>query len=177
MKLNLTILMAIGGVLLGAGAGVGARLFLGQTPTPEEVAGASDHAAAQKDAHADEPKKKGGKSKGHGEEKKEEKHYFKFSRQFVVPVLVNGSPGATMVLDVLIEMKPGFEDLYSDEPTLRDAVLRALLRKTSEGALGRIFAEPELMEALRAEILAEVDQATDGAAQSILVLDIGYQAY
>ena len=193
MKLNLMILMALGGVLLGAGAGVGARMFLSPAPSAEEAAPEADseaapesgsesgpdaaHAPAKEDPHAEAPKKKDTKSKGHGAEKKEEKRYFKFSRQFVVPVLVNGSPGATMVLDVLIEIKPGFDDLYSDEPALRDAVLRALLRKTSEGALARVFAEPELMEALRSEILAEVDRATHGAAQSVLVLDIGYQAY
>lgn len=179
MKLNLTIILAAAGVALGAGAGVGARVVLKPAPKTVEPAAEenSDHAPKAEDGHAKKTKEKSGKSKGHGEEKKEEKHYFKFSRQFVVPVLVNGSPGATMVLDVLVEMKPGFEDLYSDEPALRDAVLRALLRKTSEGALSRIFAEPETMDALRAEILAEVDRATHGAAQSILVLDIGYQAY
>lgn len=187
MKLNLTIILAGAGLVLGGGAGVGARMFLapaqGSHEAPEAADAdqasepAADHAAEPAAAHAEAPKKKGGKSKGHGGEKKEEKHYFKFSRQFVVPVLVNGSPSATMVLDVLIEMKPGFEDLYSDEPALRDAVLRALLRKTAEGALARIFAEPAMMEALRAEILAEVDRATHGAAQSILVIDIGYQSY
>jgi hypothetical protein len=177
MKLNPAIIFALAGVVLGVGAGLGARMFLSPAPKPAETSAEPDHAPAKDDAHAEKPKKKSGKSGGHGEEKKEDKHYFKFSRQFVVPVLIDGAPGATMVLDVLVEMKPGFEDLYSDEPALRDAVLRALLRKTSEGALARIFAEPETMDVLRAEILAEVDRATHGAAQSILVLDVGYQKY
>lgn len=104
--------------------------------------------------------------------------YMKFSRQFVAPVMRNGVPAAMMILDVNVEMDPALsESAYAKEPRLRDAVLRVLLRLSSDGSLGDLFSDPDVLEEARSQILNEVRGVIGDGAQAILIMDVGYQTY
>ena len=183
--------------LLGAGAGVGARLL---TDAPQPVDGSerdpgeikSETAATQ--GGEDAPpvsktdlvgkqgagKKKTRNAGGHGagDGKNEAQAYYKFSRQFVVPIVVDGQPQAMMILDVVIAMSREPDGgAYSDEPRLRDAVLRALLAQAGAGELQGMLSEPQQLERTRAAILAQVRSVIGENAQSALLMDVAYQPF
>lgn len=169
---------------VGSGFGVGLR-YLGaggsQASPTNEVAkdAAADSKSEKADGKADEPhKKKESKAKnGHGD-KAEETAYFKFSRQFVAPVVIGGDPKAMLILDVMIELAPDAGDaIYAKEPKLRDAVLQALLAQSANGQLSEMLAKPELLEATRGAVLERVRNVIGDDAQSILLMDVGYQPY
>lgn len=190
MKLSPVIIIAAA-ALVGAGGGAGLRAVTagGATPEAADAHGAEssapavaaepekkDHAAADKH---DKEKKKAGKKGGdkHGE-KAGEAVYFKFSRQFVAPIVTGGEPKAMMILDVMIELAPGADDaIYADEPKLRDAVLKALLAQSANGDLPRMLADPELLETTRGAVLANVREIIGEDARSVLLMDVGYQPF
>lgn len=187
--------------LLGVGAGVGARLLTATPPTIDEVGrdpraepGEPESEAATKrdgesgkpDAEADIGEKRGAAERekhdmgGHGaaDPKREPQAYYKFSRQFVVPIVVDGRPQAMMVLDVVIALsKEADGGEYSDEPRLRDAVLRALLAQAGAGELQGMLSEPQQLERTRAAILAQVRNVMGENAQSALLMDVAYQPF
>jgi len=104
--------------------------------------------------------------------------YFKFTRQFVVPVVLNGEPKAMMIMDVVVEMAPGADEgLYSREPKLRDAVLRALLAQSGNGELPLMLSNPELLEATRGAILHNIQEVIGDEALAVLLMDIAYQPF
>jgi hypothetical protein len=192
MKLSPVIIIAAA-ALAGAGGGAGLRFVAGggaNSKAPEE-AGAETHAAAtdvkKKEAapdeqHDKEKKKAGGKAGGkagdkHGE-KAGEAAYFKFSRQFVAPIVSGGAPKAMIILDVMIELAPDADDaIYADEPKLRDAVLKALLVQSANGELPEMLTDPNLLEKTRAVVLANVREVIGEDARSVLLMDVGYQPF
>ncbi|HBK90450.1 MAG TPA: hypothetical protein DDZ68_02135 [Parvularcula sp.] len=200
MKLSPVIIIALA-ALVGGGGGVGLRAVLGAEAAPqasEEAGGenADEHAGAsadkkadakapeEKEAHASDDKHDKGEKKSkkkaddkHGQ-KAEEAAYFKFSRQFVAPIVKGGEPRAMMILDVMIELAPGAnEAIYSEEPKLRDAVLKALLAQSANGELPDMLTDPALLETTRGAVLANVREILGEDARSVLLMDVGYQPY
>lgn len=189
MKLSPVIIIAAA-ALVGAGGGAGLRAVTagGATPEAADAHGAEssapavaaepekkDHAAADKHDKEKKAGKKGGDKHG---EKAGEAVYFKFSRQFVAPIVTGGEPKAMMILDVMIELAPGADDaIYADEPKLRDAVLKALLAQSANGDLPRMLADPELLETTRGAVLANVREIIGEDARSVLLMDVGYQPF
>lgn len=104
--------------------------------------------------------------------------YMKFSRQFVTPIVKAGRPTAMMILDVNIELDPSISDVaYSEEPKLRDAVLRVLLRQAGEGRLSEIFQDSTVLEETRAQLLIELRKLIGDEVRSVLIMDVGYQSF
>ncbi|MFN0024054.1 MAG: hypothetical protein ACKVS5_09145 [Parvularculaceae bacterium] len=166
--------------VLGAASGAGLKIV---APIPAKEA----HAPGQEPA-TEELGKEGAHKKGPPKAAKKNDHkdkagpasssYFKFSRQFVAPVVIDGSPKAMIILDVVVELAPGAETtLYADEPKLRDAVLRALLTQSSNGALASMLQEPALLETTRAAIFKNIHALVGDDAVSVLLMDVGYQPF
>lgn len=189
MKIGLPVIVAIAGIL-GAALGVGGRIALspGAESPPASVKdpgdAKSDAAAAQVSPHqsaaADEKGHRGAEKhdKSHKEQHVQAGSYFKFSRQFVAPVVRDGGPEALIVLDVVLELSPeSAEAYYSIEPKLRDAVLRALLTQSGKGELKGMLSDPALLEATREAILTNVQGIIGDNARSILLLDVAYQPF
>ncbi|MDZ7628422.1 MAG: hypothetical protein U5J99_08480 [Parvularculaceae bacterium] len=181
MKFSPVILIGAA-ALAGAGGGVGLRFIV--KPAANE---ASSEEYAKTEASAKKKHDKAG-AKGHGEghEKSGKKvaakagqaSYFKFSRQFVAPIVAGGEPKAMMILDVMIELAPGADDgIYTDEPKLRDAVLKALLAQSAKGDLPRMLTDPECLETTRGAVLANVRAILGEDARSVLLMDVGYQPF
>ncbi len=185
---------ALVGAVVGIGTGVGMRFLTQAAPPPGEIATAgAPHAATEKErvakssAKAPDKKKKAkdhaamdetlNSSDQHGSSGPAP-NYFKFSRQFVAPIVTDGEPRAMMVLDVVIELSPeADEGLYASEPSMRDAVLRALLAQSGEGELQSMLANPELLESTRAAILENVRDVVGDEARSVLLMDVAYQPF
>ena len=187
MKLGLPVIVVIGAVV-GAGAGAGVRFALAQgapDAASEFAAEKEQHSAPEaverKKGEASSQTKKDGKKKSGDSEHKQQSAagaYFKFSRQFVAPVVREGAPAAMIVLDVMLEMSPdAAAGNYANEPKLRDAVLRALLAQSANGELRCMLSDPSQLEATREAILTSVQEVIGDQVQAVLLLDVAYQPF
>ncbi len=193
------IVFAALAALVGAGAGAGLRVAgLGaKRATADNAVGAAAEKSvlqtADQTVAAAKPQKEAGSSGGNPDQEKkkakkkpQDKHgdktgdsvYFKFSRQFVAPIVSSGEPKAMMILDVMIELSPEADDaIYADEPKLRDAVLKALLAQSANGELPDMLSDPELLESTRRAVLQNVREVIGEEARSVLLMDVGYQPF
>ncbi len=166
--------------LVGAASGAGLK-FVAPMPAAKSQALVADPATGEprEDAAREtKPVKRGKKNDHKDKAAPASSNYFKFSRQFVAPVVIDGLPKAMIILDVVIELAPGAETtLYDDEPKLRDAVLRALLTQSSNGALAAMLQQPALLETTRAAILENIRAVAGDDALSVLLMDVGYQPF
>lgn len=177
--------------LAGAAGGLGLRLLAapepsdrsGEAAAPEASEPRSDAPAAARphDAPTKDEAAQKKKKKAHGEdhgEAREAADFFKFSRQFVAPIVRGGRPEAMIVLDVVIELAPGAGDgLYGIEPRLRDAVMKALIAQSGRGELQELLDDPSRLEATRAAVFAGVQDVIGDKARAVLLLDVAYQPF
>lgn len=175
--------------LIGAGGAVSVRISAtgSQTESQESGAGAeepTDSEGASAVPHGNAKKKKGdhgsngkySKSSTAHESDAEPSTYLKFSRQFVAPIIKAGRPAAMMILDINLELdSSGADSAYAEEPKLRDAVLKVLLKQASEGKLQEMFQNPDFLEETRAKILDETRAILGDGVKSVLIMDVGYQ--
>ena len=142
MKLILTSVVAIIFVALGSFAGV-------MLKTPSSAAAAGDEKAAKEEA-GDEKKDDHGK-KEKPDAKKGDKYassgssdYFKFSREFVVPVMRNDQVKSLVILHITLETDSSTaDDLFSEEPKLRDNIMTTLIGLSNDG---RTLEEPTMVD-------------------------------
>ncbi|MGD1868928.1 MAG: hypothetical protein ACFB0F_05325 [Neomegalonema sp.] len=137
-------LMLVGVIVAGALAG-GAVGFV-MMPEPPELT------EEEKKKAQEEAKKKAKAEKM--AKKATEYDYLRLDRQFVVPIIEDGSVRSLVVLELNLEIEPGAsERIYSIEPRVRDALLAQLHRTAQEGGfvdrLGTSSFLNELREDLR----------------------------
>lgn len=188
--------MFIGAILLalfvGAGGGFllrkseveNARQAIGEAPSDDEATIGSParhgRAPASQEQFREgerEGDREAGQRGSRGKAKKDPA-YLKFSRQFYTPIVVSGRPVGLMIMDVIIELDPSFGNSgYPEEPIVRDAIVRVLLKEAGEGRLAKIFADSTALEATRAELLRETRAIIGEGARSVLIVDVGYQSY
>ncbi|OFW99589.1 MAG: hypothetical protein A3E78_00370 [Alphaproteobacteria bacterium RIFCSPHIGHO2_12_FULL_63_12] len=175
--------------MIGAGGAVAVRISAdgSQPESQESEAGAEEPKESEKDSsvvHRNAKQKKGdhgsnskhSKSSAALESDAEPSTYLKFSRQFVAPIVKAGHPVAMMILDINLELDSSDADsAYAEEPKLRDAVLKVLLKQASEGKLQEMFQNPEFLEETRAKILDESRAILGDGVKSVLIMDVGYQ--
>ncbi len=184
MKVGFPVTLAVAGAL-GAVTGVGIRVasaplnssdILGQAELEPKATNANLRLAEA--PNQEETKKVKKRKEADKKEKAESVSYFKFSRQFVAPIVRDGAPEAMIVLDVVLELSPeSAESHYAIEPKLRDAVLRALLAQSGKGDLKRMLSDPSLLEETREAILAGVREIIADDAQAVLLMDVAYQPF
>ena len=189
-KLNPLLLVPVA-ALLGAGGGFALRMnsagsaaenHAGDAGEGEpsdagtEGAASGEKEKAKSDAGDHGSKDDRAKSGSGHETTPEPSTYMKFSRQFVAPIVKAGRPVAMMILDVNLELDPSVADsVYAEEPKLRDAVLKVLLKQASEGKLQEMFQNPGVLEETRAGILSETRAIVGDGVKSVLIMDVGYQ--
>ncbi|MCA8887609.1 MAG: flagellar basal body-associated FliL family protein [Parvularculaceae bacterium] len=176
-----TISVLAGAALVGAAAGIGARVVL--SPPAQAAQSEEDSESATADAHGAKAQdsghgagKRGDKGGGHGAAPATA--FIEFSRQFIAPAIENGRPVGLMILDINLEVENAVSSLaYSQEPKLRDAVLRTLLRLGSEDSLADLMTNTEKLERVRAAILDECQEVLGDGVLAVLIMDVGYQRY
>ncbi len=179
MKIKHLLIVGVA-TLLGAGSGAALKIVAPMAPGKSNPVG-DEHAPDELDKDAApklKPIESAKKTKSKSKTAQPSAAYFKFSRQFVAPVVSDGAPEAMIILDVVIELAPGAEStFYADEPKLRDAVLRALLTQSSNGALAAMLQQPALLETTRAAILENIRAVAGDEALSVLLMDVAYQPF
>jgi flagellar FliL protein len=165
-------------LLLGAGAGVGAGIFL----RPDLPAGADEtgEQTAQEDkAQTDAENKNESKTHKDDEEHAQQNEYAKLNNQFVVPIVAGNKVTALVVLALSVEVPAGgSETVYQREPKLRDSFLQVLFDHANMGGFEGNFTEAQVLGRLRSA-LKEVAQKVLGTdlAQDVLIVEIARQDY
>jgi hypothetical protein len=196
MKKLLPVVIALGGVLGGTGAG----FFLRPAPEadkPEASAAAEGHAAeadghGEDDSHGeaaaegatapadDHATAKDAAAEGHGDDHADDHgeasdvpDYVKLSNQFVVPVVEGGRVAAMVILSLTLEVPPGAtESIYAREPKLRDAFLQVLFDHANAGGFRGAFTDGANLILLRRALLEAGQKVSAGAVKDVLIADI-----
>lgn len=184
MKHLITALVAVICVVLGGVVGHmmrgGGESASAASKTEAEAGGhgegsSEDHAPKEKDSHGSEKKAKkdghgGGASSG-------ESAYFRFSREFVVPIIQNEKVVSLVILNINIESDAATSDkLFSQEPVLRDIVMTTLIEISGDGRTFQSMTSIENYETVRSLILGALQKKfPDMGIKNILILDIARQ--
>jgi flagellar basal body-associated protein FliL len=154
------------------------------TDKAEKSGGHGDTDSKGKDeGHA---KEKGGKkeAKGHGAEAKGghgatgagEKFYFKFSREFVVPIMTGDRVSELVILNISLETDASVsQTLFSQEPKLRDNIMTTLIALSNDGVTFESMTAVDNYETLRSTILMNLDAVVADGIDNVLILDLAKQ--
>jgi flagellar FliL protein len=175
MKLIITSVVAIIFVALGSFAGV-----MLKSPS-EAVAAAGDEAAPSskgddyEDDHGDEKQAKSGdkaaKSSGSGNST-----YYKFSREFVVPIMREGQVTSLVIIHISLETDSSTaEDLFTEEPKLRDNIMTTLISLSNDGRTLERPTEINNYETIRSMVLMNLQDAISDKIKNVLIVDMAKQ--
>lgn len=159
--------------LLAIVAGGGAAHFL--------TSGSSADAAVdahKEDRHAEPKKEKAGHGKAdkHGKSDGSEVTYYKFSREFVVPMIENDRVQSLVILNLNLEVDTSIsQELFSKEPVLRDNIMTTLVKLSSGGRTLNSITDVDNYETLRAMILANLQNEVPEGIRNVLILDMARQ--
>jgi hypothetical protein len=173
-KLLLPILLAVLGVVGGAGAGWYLKPAP-PSPAPEpcfdekgvelEPEVCADRRAAEAEAAMAEPTP--------AEPEGPAPDFFKFDRPFVVPLMAKDRVGALMVTSLSVEVENGrLDQVGGREPRLRDALLRVLFDHAYAGGFEGDFTADYVMKDLRRNLLTAARKVAGSAVRDVLVVDI-----
>lgn len=184
MKLIVTSLVAIIFVALGSFAAIVVKSATHASATTAKVktdASAGDDYAADKadDPGDDKPAKKAKKDDhgdDHGSNKKSGGSYYKFSREFVVPIMRGGQVTSLIILHINLETDSSTADkLFADEPKLRDNIMTTLIGLSNDGVTLEQPTEIQNYETIRASILTNLQESIDEGIYNVLIVDMAKQ--
>lgn len=163
-------------LLVGAGAGVGAGLFL--RPPPEPVA-AEDGAAMEASAKETDEAEETGEDAEAGEAEDDgppESEYVKMSNQFVIPIVEDERVSALVVLSLSVEVQVGQKaTVFEHEPKVRDSFLEVLFQHASLGGFSGAFTDPKNVNDIRRALLEVAQRDLGDLAKDVLILDMARQ--
>jgi len=175
-----------------AGAGVIAGAFGGNMLKPTAEAGSPVMAGGDEDASGSGQNDDGQAAEGDTYGKKDKKakkdsrssksgaskdvSYYKFSREFVIPIMRDGQVTALVILHIQLEVDSSIESsLFSMEPKLRDNIMTTLVEISHDGHLFDNLTEPESYESIRALVLEGLKTVKSEGIENILILDMARQ--
>ena len=102
--------------------------------------------------------------------------YFKFSREFVVPVTQGERVDSLVIINLNLEIdKSVANQVYGMEPKLRDNIMSTLIRLSNEGVALGDLTDPENYETIRSMILANLREVIPSGLENVLILDMAKQ--
>lgn len=168
----ITALVLAVSVILGSFAGHYLKSFLTD-------GGAQSGAAQGKKSDAKSNGAQGGDSKGKVSGKGESKRdvfYYKFSREFIVPVLNDGKVESLVILNINIEADSSIsQQLFSLEPKLRDTIMTTLIKISGDGSTLQNLTNAENYETIRSMLLMELKDVAPTGIENVLILDLAKQ--
>lgn len=100
-------------------------------------------------------------------------NYFKFSRQFVVPIIAEHGVRALVLLDLNLEMDAdAAESFYVREPKLRDVLMIELLDIANEGRFDGVLTDRKNLDMIRIDLVNAVRDVEGDSVHDVLILDI-----
>jgi len=174
MKLIVTSLVAIIFVAAGSFAAVVLKTP-SEAPATHADAGGDEH---PEDDHGDKDHKKKSKSDdGHGKKASSgSSAYYKFSREFVVPIMRGGQVTSLIILHISLETDSATsEKLFSEEPKLRDNIMTTLIGLSNDGRTLERPTDVNNYETIRSMILMNLKDSIDDGIQNVLIVDMAKQ--
>ena len=162
-------------VVLGAG---GALFMKGAFSSGGEAS--SSAAGHDEKASGHGEAKGGGHGGGHGGKSgagmSGDVEYYKFSREFVVPITEGERVDSLVIINLNLEIDKSVSDqVYGMEPKLRDNIMSTLIRLSNEGSTLGDLTNPENYETIRSMILANLREVLPTGLENVLILDMAKQ--
>lgn len=175
MKLVITSVVAVIFVALGSLAGV---ILKPSAPAAAAVAtdaaGEGDYAGDKKDGADKKASKKGDKYDKEGASSASA--YYKFSREFVVPIMRGGQVKSLVILHISLETDTSTaDDLFREEPKLRDNIMTTLIELSNDGRTLEELTNVNNYETIRAMILMNLNEAISEGIKNVLIVDVAKQ--
>jgi flagellar basal body-associated protein FliL len=192
MKHIITALIAIACIVAG---GVGGHFLRSGSAKPageahgEEKAG-KDHGKEKADSHGKSEKADAhGKADSHGKDTKAKSGghgkeaagasqtiYYKFSREFVVPVIRNNHVNSLVILHLSLEADSSIsQKLFEMEPKLRDNIMTTLITISNDGRTFENLTDVESYESMRSLILMNLKTVVPSGISNVLIMDMARQ--
>lgn len=191
MKTIITAAIAIICIVAGAAGGHFLKTGGGGGSAEAAVANVStsasddDHGdASHDDGHAvaeDSHDSGGGHSNGghggsYGSGSSDGANYFRFSREFVIPLMRNERVASLVILNISLETDASVaEELFSKEPKLRDNIMTTLVHLSNDGSTLSALTSVDNYEKVRAMILTNLENVVPHGIQNVLILDAAKQ--
>lgn len=102
--------------------------------------------------------------------------YYKFSREFVVPIMRGGQVKSLVILHISLETDSATsEKLFSEEPKLRDNIMTTLISLSNDGRTLERPTEISNYETIRSMILMNLKDSIDSGIKNVLIIDMAKQ--
>lgn len=168
------IVGGIGGNFLKNGAGATSGTA-DHTSVPKE----KSHAAEKTEEHGSQPaeKKDSHSSKdSHGNPTAGAVDYFKFTREFVVPVMRESRVESLVILNINLEVDSRVSSkLFAMEPKIRDNIMTTLIELSNDGSTLEAIANLENYESIRATVLMNLQRIVPEGIRNVLIVDMAKQ--
>lgn len=176
-------------VLFAVAGGVSGNLLKAEGSSGEAHASPvqdEGHGKPEMDSHDapdDDHKPKKKKTSGHGGD---DGHgasgggsdiaFYKFSREFVVPIMANRRVKALVILHLSLEVDEATNDkLFSLDPKLRDNIMTTLIGLSNDGITLDELTSPDSYETIRSMVLMNLQSEISEDIQNVLIMDVGKQ--
>jgi flagellar FliL protein len=141
-----------------------------------------DNHAAKKDDHGKKPEKEkkkdshGKDGHGGGESADSEVYYFKFTREFVVPIIREGRVHSLIILNLNLEADGSIaSNLQSMEPKLRDNIMTSLITLSNDGTTFESITSVENYELIRSTVMDNLQSVVASGINNVLIVDMAKQ--
>ncbi len=168
----------IGGNFLrtsGGGASDGAETHKAEKPKEspgKEEKGGHGKEEKAKDSHA----KDSGAKDSHGEAAPSGVDYFKFTREFVVPVMRDARVDSLVILNINLEVDASIlQKLFSMEPKIRDNIMTTLIGLSNDGTTLEAISNIDNYESIRATVLMNLQKIIPTGIENVLIVDMAKQ--
>jgi flagellar basal body-associated protein FliL len=173
----------IGGNFLrtsGGGASAGAEKHAGEKAKSshgEEAKGGHGASEPAKDSHAkDSHAKDSGEKDSHGGGGSSGVDYFKFTREFVVPVMREARVDSLVILNINLEVDSSITPkLFSMEPKIRDNIMTTLIGLSNDGQTLEAISNIDNYESIRASVLMNLQKIIPTGIENVLIVDMAKQ--
>lgn len=140
---------------------------------------ADSHGEKKADDHGKKEKaKKDSHGGGHGDEEAAtgEVVYYKFSREFVVPIIRNSRVDSLVILNLNLEADSSISQrLFEMEPKLRDNIMTTLITISNDGTTFESMTSVENYETIRSQVLKNLQSVVSSGIHNVLIVDFAKQ--
>ena len=136
------------------------------------------------DGHGAKPKKdkdaghgaKSGSGHGSGDSASGAPSYYKFSREFVVPIIADDRVKSLVILNLNLQVdSAASQSLFSQEPALRDNIMTTLIALSADDTIFNSLNSIEHYETIRSMILKNLQNSFSSSVENVLILDMARQ--
>lgn len=122
------------------------------------------------------PQKNTHVKKSHGKSSSSDVDYFKFSREFVVPIIRNGKVASLIILNINLEVDGSLSGkLFALEPKIRDNIMTTLIGLSNDGDTLISISDVQNYESIRATMLMNLESVVPSGINNVLIMDVGKQ--